>query len=52
MDDVAEDEDLPKVAMVACAAAKSVSYVANRVVANTKSVAAALSLTCCSKLEI
>ena len=52
MDDVAEDEDLPKVAMVACAAAKSVSYVANRVIANAKSVVAALSLTYCSKHEI
>ena len=52
IDDVAEDEDLPKVVIVACAAAKSVSYVANRVVANAKSVAATLSLTCCSKLEI
>ena len=52
MDDVAEDEEVPKVAMVACAAAKSVSNVAIRVVASAKSVAAALSATCCSKLEI
>ena len=52
MDDVAEDEDLPEVAIVACAAAKSVSNVANSVVANAKSVAAAMSLTCCFKLEI
>ena len=52
MDDVAEDEEVPKVAMVAVAAARSVSNVAIRVVASAKSVAAALSATCCSKLEI
>ena len=52
MDDVAEDDEVPKVAMVAVAVANWVSNVAIRVVASAKSVASALSLTCCSKLEI